>query len=357
MGKVYLVGAGPGDLKLITLRGFELIQEADTIIYDYLVNKDLLTFAKPGAEIIYVGKQASRHELPQPDINSLLVRKGQEKGVVVRLKGGDPFIFGRGGEEAEGLVENGIDFEIVPGVTSAISAPAYAGIPLTHREHASTVAFITGHEDEKKSESTIRWKELATGVDTLVFLMGVKNLKEIKERLIKGGRDPETPACLVRWGTTPRQQVVVAPLRDIDVSARKAGLKPPAIIIVGNVIKLRETLKWFEKRPLFGKKIAITRPPHQSARLGALLSEKGAQVVYLPTIEITPIEPNKPLISAIDSMDSYSCIIFTSVNGVSIFFDNLFRRKKDVRALHGVNVISAKDLRDHSRFSPPAVHL
>lgn len=339
MGKVYLVGAGPGDAKLITLRGLELIKKADVIIYDFLVNKDLLSFAKPEAEIIYAGKQASKHELPQKDINNLIASKAKENEIVVRLKGGDPFIFGRGGEEAQVLSERGILFEIVPGITSAISVPAYAGIPLTHRDFASTVAFITGHEDEKKTESTIRWDELAMGPDTLVFLMGVKNLKTIKERLITGGRDPETHACLIQWGTLPKQKVVTGKLREIDVVAKKAGIRPPAIILVGNAINLREQLQWFEHRPLFGKKIAITRAPHQSFRLGEILTEAGAEIIYCPTIDIRPIKPNKRLSQAIDTIHQYSCIIFTSTNAVSLFFETLYARGKDTRALAGIKIL------------------
>ncbi len=339
MGKVYLVGAGPGDAKLITLRGLELIKQADVIIYDFLVNKDLLSFAKPEAEIIYVGKQASKHELPQKDINNLIASKGKENEIIVRLKGGDPFIFGRGGEEAQVLAEHGILFEIVPGITSAISVPAYAGIPLTHRDFASTVAFITGHEDEKKTESTIRWDELAMGPDTLVFLMGVKNLKTIKERLITGGRDPETHACLIQWGTLPKQKVVTGRLHEIDVVAKKAGIRPPAIILVGNVINLREQLQWFEHRPLFGKKIAITRAPHQSFKLGEILTEAGAEIIYCPTIDISPIKPNKRLSQAIDTVHQYSCIIFTSTNAVSLFFEILYSRDKDTRALAGIKIL------------------
>jgi len=339
MSKVYLVGSGPGDVKLITLRGLELIQKADVIIYDFLVNKDLLTFAKPGAEIIYVGKQASKHELPQKDINILIANKARSKGIIVRLKGGDPFIFGRGGEEAQVLAEQGIAFEIVPGITSAISVPAYAGIPLTHRDFASTVAFITGHEDEKKEESTIRWDELATGPDTLVFLMGVKNLKTIKERLIAGGRDPDTQACLIQWGTLPKQKVVTGKLREIDGVAKKAGIRPPAIILVGNVINLRGQLQWFEHRPLFGKKIAITRTPHQSFRLGEMLTEAGAEVLYCPTIDIKPIQSNKRLSKAIDGIQLYSYIIFTSTNAVSLFFENLHAKGKDTRALAGIKML------------------
>ena len=339
MGKVYLVGAGPGDLKLITLRGLELIQKADVIIYDNLANKDFLGFARKDAEFIYVGKQASQHELPQPDINSLLVKKAKGKGIVVRLKGGDPFIFGRGGEEAQFLSDKGIEFEIVPGVTSAISVPAYAGIPLTHRGYASTVAFITGHEDEKKTVSTIRWHELAIGSDTLVFMMGIKNLKDIKDRLIKNGRSPDTPACIIQSGTLPTQKVITGTLDKIDVLAKKQGIKPPGIIVVGDVIRLREKLKWFEKKPLFGKKIVVTRALYQSTKLGKLLSEKGAQVIYIPTIEITAIKPNNKLLKTIDSIHTYYCVIFTSINGVAIFFNTLFQKGKDVRTLHGVKIL------------------
>jgi len=340
MGKVYLVGAGPGDPKLITLRGLELLRKADVIIHDFLANKELLSVARKDAEIIYVGKQASRHELPQGGINSLLVQKARGHGMVVRLKGGDPFIFGRGGEEAVFLVRHGIECEIVPGITSAIAVPAYAGIPLTHRDYASTVAFITGHEDEKKTVSTIRWKELARGPDTLVFLMGIRNLGEIARRLIEGGRGPETPACIIQWGTLPKQRVVTGPLRQIEGIARQAGMKPPGIIVVGHVITVRDQLAWFEKRPLFGKKVAVTRPPHQSLRLGELLSEKGAQVIYLPTVEIEPLEPNKRLLNAIARIGGYDFIVFTSTNGVDVFFQNLSAVSKDVRALGTLKVIA-----------------
>lgn len=339
MGKVFLVGAGPGDLKLITLKGLECIQAADTIIYDNLINKNLLHFARKGAEIVYVGKEAGRHAMPQDDINALLAQKGKKKSVVVRLKGGDPFIFGRGAEEAEYLVEHTIDFEIVPGVTSAISVPAYAGIPLTHRDYASTVAFITGHEDEKKTGSTIKWHELATGPDTLVFLMGIKNLKTIKERLIKEGRNPHTPACIVTSGTLPEQRVVTGTLEKIDAIAQQENIKPPGIIIVGDVVRLREKLTWFEQKPFFGKTIAITRAAKQSRKFGEILTEKGAQVLYVPTIEIAAIEPNKKLQKAISNISDYFAIIFTSVNSVSIFFNNLTETGRDTRALRDIKII------------------
>jgi uroporphyrinogen III methyltransferase/synthase len=339
MGKVYLVGAGPGDPKLITVRGLELVQRADSIIYDYLANDALLASARPDAELIYVGKQASRHEMSQRQINALIVEKAREKDMVVRLKGGDPYIFGRGGEEAVILADQGIDFEVVPGVSSAIAAPAYAGVPLTYRGYASTVAFVTGHEDETKASSAIKWPELAHGVDTLVFLMGMKHLGDIARRLIEAGKDPETDTCVVQWGTLPRQRVVSGPLQHIEALARKAGITPPGILVVGKVTTLGEKLRWFEKRPLFGRKVAVTRAPHQSARLGELLTERGAQVLYIPTINIAPIEPNKRLSRAMDRIGEYFCVIFTSVNGASIFFDRLLAQGKDARALAGVKVL------------------
>ncbi len=339
MLKVYLVGAGPGDFKLITLRGLELIRKADIIIYDHLINKDLLSYSKNNAELIYVGKQASKHELPQHDINRLIVEKAKKGGIVVRLKGGDPFIFGRGGEEAEFLFDNGVDFEIVPGVTSAIAAPAYAGIPLTHRDYASTVAFITGHEDHKKRKSAIKWDEIAKGPDTLVFLMGIKNLKEIKNNLIKYGRNKNTPACIVHQGTMPTQKVVTGTLDEIDMLAETEDIKAPGIIVVGDVVHLRKKLAWFENKPLSGKKIAVTRAPHQSIKMGELFAEKGANVIYLPTIEVIPLEPNNLLLESINFIQKYFCIIFTSVNGVSIFLNKLFAEGKDIRALHGIKII------------------
>ena len=339
MGKVFLVGAGPGDPKLITVKGMELICRADSIIYDYLANDGFLGLAKKDAELIYVGKQASRHAMAQKEINALLAKKAHERETVVRLKGGDPYIFGRGGEEAAYLADHGIEFEIVPGVTSAIAVPSYAGVPLTHREYASTVAFVTGHEDEGKADSAIRWHELAHGVDTLVFLMGMKHLKEIKERLIEEGKAPDTPACVIQWGTLPRQRVVAGPLQEIDALVKKAGIKPPGIIVVGKVVALREKLAWFEKKPLFGRKIAVTRAPHQSAKLGELLTEKGGEALYIPTINIVPIEPNERLKEAIDRINEYFCIIFTSVNGASIFFDRLFAQGKDARSLWGVKIL------------------
>jgi uroporphyrinogen III methyltransferase/synthase len=340
MGKVYLVGAGPGDIKLITIRGLELIRRADVIIYDNLVNKGLLEFARAGAEIIYAGKKASCHELPQREINSLLAEKTSGNNIVVRLKGGDPFIFGRGGEEAQHLAKKGIPFEVVPGITSAISVPAYAGIPLTHRDHASTVAFITGHEDEKKRSSSINWHELAHGPDTLVFLMGMKNLPKIAERLINEGKSPDTPACVIRSGTLAAQKVVTATLAALPEKVRALKITPPGIILVGDVIKLRDELKWFERKTLFGKKIAVTRSQHQSHKFGDFLLDRGAEPVYLPTINIEPIVPNTRLRTAIDKISSFDAMIFTSVNAASIFFAHMRGSGKDARALAGITVIA-----------------
>ncbi len=339
MGKVFLVGAGPGDLKLITVKGLECIQTADVIIYDNLINKDLLSMAPEGAEIIYVGKKASQHALPQDDINKLIVNKARQTDTVVRLKGGDPFVFGRGGEEAEYLFDHGIEFEIVPGITSAIAVPAYAGIPLTHRDCASTFAVITGHEDERKETSAIRWREIANGPDTLVFLMGIRNISVIIDNLLREGKDPATPACVIMSGTLPQQKVVTGTLGQIHDISRQQGVKPPGILVVGDVVRLRERLIWFEREPFFGKSIVITRPADQSVKLADMISGKGALPVFMPTIEITPIKQNTKLTNAIADLRHYDAVIFTSVNGVRIFFDSLKKTGKDARALAGMTVI------------------
>jgi uroporphyrinogen III methyltransferase / synthase len=333
VGTVYLVGAGPGDPGLITVKGRECIQKADVLIYDYLASPTLLRHANTKAEMIYVGKKGGDHTLSQEGINNLIVEKAKTGAIVTRLKGGDPFIFGRGGEEAEVLIQAGIPFEIVPGVTSAIAAPAYAGIPLTHRKFTSTVAFITGHEDPNKNNSNIDWASLARGIGTLVFLMGVKNLPDIVEQLIKNGKSPETPVALVRWGTTSRQKTVSGNLSDIVERVRAAKLKAPAIIIIGDVVRLRDRMKWFENRPLLGKKIVVTRAREQSSDLVAKLSEMGADVLECPTIKVVPSEDLSPLDSAISGLKSYDWIVFTSVNGVRHFFERLFVKGLDVRSM------------------------
>ena len=332
--KVFLVGAGPGDPGLITVKGKECIQTADVIIYDYLAHPSLLKYARESAELIYVGKKGGDHTLSQDQINDLIVEKAKPGKTVTRLKGGDPYIFGRGGEEAEVLMQNGISFEIIPGVTSAIAAPAYAGIPLTHRSYTSTVAFITGHEDPTKDESSIDWPSLARGIGTLVFFMGVKNLPSIVQQLTANGKSPDTPVALVRWGTTPRQETVSGNLGNIVDRVKAAGLKAPAIIVVGEVVGLRDTLKWFEERPLLGKRIVVTRARRQASNLIKDLTDLGAECLECPTIKIMPPEDEAPLKRAIQNLKNYDWIVFTSVNGVSYFFEYLFADNKDVRALN-----------------------
>ncbi len=332
-GKVYLVGAGPGDPELITAKGLRCIAEADVLIYDYLAAKALLRHARNDCERIYVGKKGGDHTLSQDGINALITEKAQDGNIVTRLKGGDPFIFGRGGEEAEILVQAGIAFEIVPGVTSAIAAPAYAGIPLTHRQYTSSVTFVTGHEDPSKNESNINWSALADGNGTLVFLMGVKNLPKIVERLRKHGRAAETPAALVRWGTTTQQKTVTGTLEDIVERTAKAGIKAPAIIIVGKVVELRRTLQWFERRPLLGKRIVVTRARAQASDLMQRLSRLGAECIECPTIEVVAPDSWQALDRALEALNTYQWIVFTSVNGVQFFFDRLFENGLDTRAL------------------------
>jgi uroporphyrinogen III methyltransferase/synthase len=331
--KVYLVGAGPGDPGLITVQGKACIQKADVIIYDYLASPALLKYAGKSAELIYVGKKGGDHTLSQDEINALIVEKAKSGGIICRLKGGDPYIFGRGGEEAEVLFKAGIPFEIVPGVTSAIAAAAYAGIPLTHRKLTSTLAFVTGHEDPEKAETGINWSSLAAGIGTLVFFMGVKNLPNITKSLIDHGKPPQTPVALIRWGTTPRQQTVSGTLETIVEKARAAGLKAPAIIVVGDVVNLRPSLKWFENRPLLGKRIVVTRARQQASDLVRLLSAQGAECIEYPTIKIMPPQDAAPLKQAVENLAAYDWIVFTSVNGVIYFFEQLFASGKDVRAL------------------------
>jgi len=336
-GIVYLVGAGPGDPGLLTLRGKEVLGMAEVVIYDYLANPEFLDYAPAGAERIYVGKKGGDHTLSQEGINDLLVRKGLDH-IVVRLKGGDPFIFGRGGEEAQVLKAAGIAFEVVPGVTAAIAAPAYAGIPLSHRDHTASIAFVTGHEREDAEESKIAWEKLATGVGTLVFFMGVKNLADICRSLISCGRAPDTPVAVIRWGTTAEQETVVGTLEDIVERVGRAGLKPPAITVVGGVVKLREELNWFERRPLFGRRILVTRAREQASDFRTLLASQGAHCIEFPTIAIEPPPSWEPLDRAVSRGASYDWLVFTSVNGVRFFMERLFGAGLDVRELKGVRL-------------------
>ncbi len=336
-GKVYLVGAGPGDPGLLTVKGREVLEKAQVVIYDYLANEEFLKYAPPGAEVIYVGKKGGDHTLSQDGINTLLVEKGRER-IVVRLKGGDPFVFGRGGEEAQVLVAQGIPFEVVPGVTAAVAVPAYAGIPLSHRDYTAGMAFFTGHERDDRDDSKIAWDKLATGVGTLVFFMGVKNLPEICSKLIAHGRPAGTPVAVIRWGTTPAQQTVVGTLDDIVERVRQAKLTPPAITVVGEVVRLRDELNWFERRPLFGKRIVVTRAREQASDFKAVLSELGAECVEFPTIAIEPPPAWEALDSAIGRILSYNWIVFTSVNGVKFFMERLRAAGLDVRQLKGIRL-------------------
>ncbi len=335
-GFVSLIGAGPGDPGLLTLRGAEALGAADVIVYDHLANLALLTHARPEAERLCVGKKAGSHTLPQEEINALLIERARSGQHVARLKGGDPFVFGRGGEEALALLEAGIPYEIVPGVTSAVAVPAYAGIPVTHRGLASSFAVITGHEDPTKGGSALDWSRLATAADTLVLLMGLGNLPGIAEELVLHGRPADTPAAVVRWGTMPDQQTVSGTLADIAERAKAASLSPPAVLVVGSVVRLRERLRWFEERPLFGHRILVTRTRRQVSVLSSRLHALGAEAMELPTIETGPPKDWAPVDRAIAELSSYDWIVFTSVHGVAHFWERLTRAGLDARSLHGV---------------------
>lgn len=326
---VYLTGAGPGDAKLITLRGLELIKKADCIVYDYLVNPDLLKFARHGCKLIYVGKKAGAHTLAQGKINQLLVKKARLHNTVVRLKGGDPFIFGRGAEEALYLKKNKIDFEIVPGVTSAIAVATYAGIPLTARSQNSTVGFITGNEDPLKKDSNINWDALAKALGTMVFLMGIGNLEKIVQKLIASGKSPKTPVAIIRWGTTARQKTLTGNLKNIVQLAKKNKIAPPAIIVVGEVVKFRKDLNWFEKRPLLGKRILVTRTREQASVLSGKLTDLGAETIEIPTIKIVPLHKDKEIETALAK--KFDWMIFSSQNGVKEVSEFLQRNNLDSR--------------------------
>jgi uroporphyrinogen III methyltransferase/synthase len=349
-GIVYLVGAGPGDPGLLTLRGAECIRRADVVVYDRLAHPDHLRHARPDAELIYVGKQSAQHTLRQEEINALLVDRALVGKTVCRLKGGDPYIFGRGGEEAEECLAAGVPFEVVPGVTSAIAAPSYAGIPVTHRDAASSFAVITGHERDDAGEAGGRpagsaeqrrnWANIAHAADTLVFLMGAENIGEIASRLLEHGRSPETPIALVRWGTWPAQETLVSTLGSVAEDVRARGFKAPAVTVVGEVVRLRETLRWFDKRPLFGKRVVVTRAREQASGLSERLRELGAEPVEFPVIRIVAMADHAELDAAIDGLrsTSYSWVVFTSANGVRFFRERLESRGLDARVFSGTRI-------------------
>ncbi|MDA0738599.1 MAG: uroporphyrinogen-III C-methyltransferase [Nitrospirae bacterium] len=337
-GKVYLVGAGPGDPGLLTLRGKVCLERADVVLYDHLANPALLDYAPPHAERIYVGRSGRGAYRPQEEIYQLLVQKVQEGKQVVRLKGGDPFVFGRGGEEAEMLAEQSIPFEVVPGVTSAVAVPAYAGIPVTHRTLASTVTFVTGHEDPSKGGSVLEWPRLATVDGTLVFLMGAKNLPTIVRRLTEEGKSSDTPVALIQWGTYPKQRTVVGTLATIIAQAEAANIQPPTIIVIGAVVSLRQHMNWFESRPLFGTRILVTRARSQASELSQLLLSYGGEPIECPTIAFAPPVSWDEVDHAIACLETFQWLVLTSVNGVQHFMRRLWHNGRDARSLHGLRV-------------------
>ncbi len=327
MSKVYLVGAGPGDPELITLKGRRVLQQADSVLYDHLASDHLLDFAPPAAERLYVGKKRAEHVYSQDEICGMLIERARAGKTVVRLKGGDPMIFGRGGEELDALCDAGIPFEIVPGITTPLGIAAYTGVPLTHREHTSAVTFVTGHSVEH-----IDWERVGAS-ETVVVFMGLTTIAAIARELIARGRSAETPAMAVRWATRPDQETLTGTLADLPGRIAASGMKPPATIIIGEVVKLRDRFNWYERLPLFGKRIVITRDRSQAGELASRLAVLGADVLELPTIEIRPAFDPEPLDRAIAALETYDWLIFTSANGVRFFMDRLDSSSRDLRAL------------------------
>src|SRR5213080_422907 len=337
-GKVYLVGAGPGDPGLVTLRAKECIENADVIIYDHLANPETLGWARDDAEITYVGKTPGESRSNQNEINALLIKKAHEGKQVVRLKGGDPFVFGRGAEEAQAIADAGIAFEIVPGITSAIAGPAYAGIPMTHRGHNSHVTFFTGHEDPAKAESAIDYAALAKLGGTQVMLMGVERLGAITSEMLKQGARSDLPVALVRSATTGQQQTLTGTLSDIAQKAVASDFKAPAVAVFGDVVALRDSLNWYEKRPLLGKRIVVTRTRKQASVLSKKLRALGAHVIELPTIQIEPPTDLREFAELVQDAHVYDWIVFTSANGVEAFFDMFFKLYDDAREMGAVRI-------------------
>ena len=331
-GKVWLVGAGPGDIGLFTLKGEAVLQQADVVVYDSLVGEGVLARIPEHARLINVGKRASHHTMVQEDINKVLLEEAQKGNKVVRLKGGDPFLFGRGGEELELLSENGISYEIVPGVTSPISVPAYNGIPVTHRDFCSSLHIVTGHKRAGQTYD-IDFRALTQTKGTLVFLMGIAALEDICKGLLDGGMDPDMPAAVLQKGTTAGQKRVVATVSTLKAEVDRQGIETPAIIVVGKVCSLADRFAWYEKLPLAGWKVLVTRPRQHISKTADLLRKKGAEVLELPSICTVPVEDNSRLYEAFEKLDTYQWIIFTSPAGVEIFFDEMDRKEMDVRSL------------------------
>jgi uroporphyrinogen III methyltransferase / synthase len=335
-GLCVLAGAGPGDVGLVTLRAKEVLEEAQVVVYDYLCNPEILKWAPVNAEILFAGKKSGQHTLRQDEINRLLVDRTKEGKRVVRLKGGDPFVFGRGGEEAEALAAAGLAFEIIPGISSAIAVPAYAGIPLTHRDFASSVTIFTGHEDPAKEETAIDYKALVAGKGTLVMLMGMDRLASIVPELLANGASLHLPVALIRWGTTGRQETLIGELGSIVAASEQ--FQPPAVAVFGRVVELRDKLRWFEQRPLFGRRIVVTRTRKQASALSAKLRILGADVYELPTIRVEPSENPMEFGELVRDAFQYDWLIFTSANGVDAFFDMFYRLYDDARSIGNVKI-------------------
>ncbi|WMM23869.1 uroporphyrinogen-III C-methyltransferase [Tissierella sp. MB52-C2] len=335
-GKVYLIGAGPGDPDLITLKGLSYLKKADVVVYDRLASPKLLDHIKRDAKLIYVGKASKNHVKTQDEINEIIYQEAKDGNLVVRLKGGDPYVFGRGGEEGIYLYDRGIEFEVVPGVTSAIGGLCYAGIPITHRDIATSFHVITGHLKDEEEE--LDWKSLSALKGTLVFLMGVSNLKNISENLMKNGKCKDTPAAIINWGTTLSQKTVIGTLSNIYDKAIEENIKPPSLIVVGDVVGLREKLNFFENKPLLGKNIVITREKSYASETINKIEELGGNVISFPTIKVEKISPNEELDKSIRNITNYSYLIFTSVNGVNIFFQRFFQLGMDIRTLANIEI-------------------
>jgi uroporphyrinogen III methyltransferase/synthase len=334
-GTVYLVGAGPGDAQLLTLRGAALLGRADVVLYDSLVNPALLDLAPPSAEVV---SRARESDLTQEQLTALMIQHARAGKTVVRLKGGDPYIFGRGGEEAEALAAAKIAFEVVPGVSSVSAVPNYAGIPLTHREHCSSFTVITGHDDPTKPDSGIDWNHFARGGGTKIILMGAERIGQLAAHLLQLGMAPKTPAAMIRWGTTGQQQTITGTLADIAQKAAEAKLTAPVVTVLGEVVGLRSRLGWFERRPLFGQRVVVTRARNQAAGMAQALRERGAEVIELPTIKLAPPSVHEPLVEAMAGLNAYDWIVFTSANGVTAFFEYFFRAFEDMRDIGGVRI-------------------
>lgn len=337
-GICYLVGAGPGDVGLVTLKAKACIEKCDVLVYDALSSAELVGWVKKGCELIFAGKRAADHAIPQDQINSLIVEKTLQGKVVTRLKGGDPMIFGRGGEEAAELAEAGVPFEIVPGISSTIAGPAYAGIPVTHRDHCSQLTIFTGHEDPTKGETSLDFEQLAKTPGTKVFVMGVSRLRGICDEFLKGGARGDTPMALTRWATTGRHQTVEGTIATIADIVEKTGFKSPAVAVIGDVVKERAKINWFESKPLFGKRIVVTRTREQAGELSKQLHDLGADVVELPTIRIDPPEDKLDFAQMVADSHTYDWLVFTSPNGVEKFFDAFYATYQDARSLGGPRI-------------------